>query len=154
MIRRNDIPLIAVNIFTSGPGGKGFGKTKPMFADEFLKYVKRIEKLNGKKVSFNIEANYEDQRVIKELLGNGMDVVRQLLKASHVDIYRASPVGEPFDMRKTQAFAKFRDILRKQYMQAPVKGRRTRMDAVASMGATRSANPLWHEIWYAMKDIG
>jgi len=154
MINRNDIPLIAVNILTSGPSGKGFGKTNPMFADDFLKYVKRIERLNGKKVSFNIEANYEDQRVIKELLGNGMDVVRELLKVSHVDIYRASPVGEPFDIRKTQAFAKFRDILRKQYMQAPVKRRRTRKDAMRSMGATLTPNPLWHEIWFAMKDIG
>ena len=140
-------------IYTQTVNGQRVRTGKPyknvrLFEDDF----KRLRRINGKKITFTIEQRYDNQ-FTKELLTDGRELVRQMLKVSHTDIYRANPVGEPFNIRTTQAFERYRVELKKRYLDAPTRGRNNRRSAVGQLGARTTDNQLWNDILDNMKGL-
>ena len=148
-------PGLAViyTIFTQTDDGQRVRVGKPyknakLFEDDF----KRLQRINGKKITYTIERRYDDQ-FVKELLTDGRELVRQMLKVSHTDIYRANPVGEPFNIRTTQAFAKYRAEVKRRYLEAPVRGKNNRSSAMRQLQARSTDNQLWNDILDNMKGL-
>ena len=140
-------------IFTQTVNGQRVRVGKPykhvrLFEEDF----KRLQRINGKKITFTIEQRYDNQ-FTKELLTDGRELVRQMLKVSHADIYRANPIGEPFNIRTIQAFARFRAELKRRYLDAPVKGRNNRGSAKGQLQARSTDNQLWNDILDNMKGL-
>jgi len=128
-------------IMTTMWDGKRYDARKTSPYDKFKKDLLWLAKQDGRKVRFTLEADVGDEKeYMKALVKNAPQDVSKFLNPSHLDIYRANPVGQAFRHRVDTASKAYREVLKERWLSYPSKRKQSRDSAKSSFGAYRSNN--------------
>ena len=128
-------------IMTTTFNGKRYDARKASPYDKLKKDLLWLAKQDGRKVKFTLEADTSDDKAyMKALVKNAPQDVSKFLNPSHIDIYRANPVGQAFRERVGIASKAYREVLKQRWLTYPSKSKQSRDDAKSSFGAYKSSN--------------
>ena len=128
-------------LLTTTFDGKRYDARKTSPYDKFKKDLLWLAKQDGRKIRFTLEGETADESSFKNaLVKNAPADVRKFLNPSHLDIYRATPVGEAFKRRIDLASKAYREVLKERWLSYPSKRPQTRDDAKRALNVYGSSN--------------
>ena len=152
MALKQDPHMLAYLTTTFFWNGQRYDALKTSPFEKFKKDWLWLESKNGKTVRIFVEEQTTDEKRGGDLSELVIDKIPDMLSASHIDIYTATPKGKPWDVRIKQASAFMRAALKAQYNRPPIR-RRTREDAKRRFKHPRSRNQFIANIQEALSSL-